>query len=508
MSNGTFNAFLDALLAFESGWDRERYEAGIIADWQLDQWAGGPVANFFPQYDSWSNLSDTEWDTMAYRSMNTLGFVGYQFGEALLIDLGYYDDTLYYGNGAASNTWDGTWTGKNGATSLEAFMTKEVQDQAILDAFGYNLQIINNGLAQSGQSLDDFVGQTGSYVQNGQTVAVELTLTGILAAAHLRGAFGTLSLLQSGAVSADEFGTSILQYIEEFGGYDAPSATALIAAYNDGLTGDEGLGTPGDAGADDGAPGNTGGDSGTGSADVDASSADVIITWAWGTDTVVSDFDPGSSTIFVDWISADQIDVTQIPQGVLISVPGNDQTTLLQGVSLADLSADNFTFKDTSAAQKVLALVGDADGSGPVEPPGGDSSDDNNPPDDSDPPDGGNPPEDNNPPDEGDQNPEPPVETGGESQTVSITWNWANSALIDDFDPERDIIDFGNVGPSQLGLSVASDGDVVIEVLNNGGQSYRFDGVRAEDLQRDNFDAADWNQGAITAALSDLESLI
>ena len=35
-----------------------------------------------------------------------------------------------------------TWTGKNGATSLDAFMTREVQDQAILDAFGYNLGVI------------------------------------------------------------------------------------------------------------------------------------------------------------------------------------------------------------------------------------------------------------------------------------------------------------------------------------------------------------------------------
>ena len=41
---------------------------------------------------------------MAYRSTNSFGFVGYQFGEALLIDLGYYDDDFYYGNGASTNT--------------------------------------------------------------------------------------------------------------------------------------------------------------------------------------------------------------------------------------------------------------------------------------------------------------------------------------------------------------------------------------------------------------------
>ena len=108
--NGNFDDFLAALLAFESGWDRERYDNGIIADWQLDQWAGGSVETLFPQYSSWSELSDAEWTSMAYKSTNTLGFVGFQFGEALLIDLGYYDDDFFYGNGASINSWDGSWT--------------------------------------------------------------------------------------------------------------------------------------------------------------------------------------------------------------------------------------------------------------------------------------------------------------------------------------------------------------------------------------------------------------
>ncbi|MEO0498836.1 MAG: calcium-binding protein, partial [Pseudomonadota bacterium] len=119
-------------------------------------------------------------------STNSLGFVGYQFGEALLIDLGYYDDTIFYGAGAATNTWDGSWTGKNGVTTLDDFMTKGAQEVAIQEAFGHNLQIIENDLAQQGLTLDDFVGTTTTYVDAGQTVTVELSLTGIMAAAHLR----------------------------------------------------------------------------------------------------------------------------------------------------------------------------------------------------------------------------------------------------------------------------------------------------------------------------------
>ncbi|MEM6846477.1 MAG: 1,4-beta-glucanase [Pseudomonadota bacterium] len=387
MSNGTFDDFLGALLAFESGWDRARYDNGIIADWQLNQWAGGPVQSFFPQYNSWRDLSGAEWEVMAYRSMNSLGFVGFQFGEALLIDLGYYDATTFYGNGAATNTWNGSWTGKNGATSLEAFMTKEVQDQAIQDAFGYNLQVIENGLAGQGQSLSDLIGTTGTYVQNGVTVTVQLTLTGIMAAAHLRGAWGTLALLQGGAVSADEYGTSILQYVEQFGGYDAPTTAQMIAAWEAGRTGDEGLGgptippgnntspndTPSDGDGSGGAsnlgapapapapapvPAPITGNGGLGTAGVTATSADVVINWAWGTATVITDFDPATSTIFVSWIGADHIVVSETSAGVVIAVPSNNQTTTLAGVTLASLSAANFTFLDQSAADEVLALVG------------------------------------------------------------------------------------------------------------------------------------------------------
>ena len=47
--NGMFEDFLAALLAFESGWDRERYDAGVIVESQLNQWAGGTVEDFFPR---------------------------------------------------------------------------------------------------------------------------------------------------------------------------------------------------------------------------------------------------------------------------------------------------------------------------------------------------------------------------------------------------------------------------------------------------------------------------
>ncbi|MEM8956189.1 MAG: hypothetical protein AAGC86_00090 [Pseudomonadota bacterium] len=367
MSKGNYNALRDALRAFESGWDRERYEEGIIQDWQLDQWAGGPVGDFFPGASSWGDLSDSEWDAMSYRSTNWLGFVGYQFGEALLIDLGYYDDDFYYLGGDTINRWDGTWTGKNGVNSLEDFMTKEKQEIAIQEAFGFNLQIIETQLGYQGLSLDDFIGETFTYTDvDGSTVSVELSITGIMAAAHLRGAYGTATLLLGGGASTDENGTSILRYIEEYGGYDAPTVDEAIAFYEDRKTGDEGLGIPGGdtGGGTSGTPDAGGGapqdDPGTGTADATKATADVVITWSWGTDAVISDFDPATDTIFVDWIGADFLDVTETAAGVVFALPSNNQSTTLSGVTLADLSAANFTIQDTTAAAEILALVGGA----------------------------------------------------------------------------------------------------------------------------------------------------
>ena len=485
MSRGTFQEFLDAMRAFESGWDRARYDEGIIQDWQLDQWAGGPVEQFFPSYTSWSQLSDAEWDAMSYRSMNSFGFVGYQFGEAFLIDLGYYDDDFYYGNGAATNTWDGTWTGKNGVDSLEEFMTKEAQEVAIREAFGFNLQTIQTGLAQYGESLDDYLGTTRTYLDNGQTVEVTLTMTGILAAAHLRGAPAVLQLLRSGTVSADEFGTSILQYVEQFGGFDAPTIDESIAYFEDRLTGDEGLGTPG------GGSGGGGG-AGNGTAGVTKDTADVVITWTWGQDEVVNGFDPSADTIFIDWIDAARLEVSEVDGSVVFAVPSNNQTTTLTGVTLSMLSAANFTILDDTAAAEVLGLVGGDPGTGD----GGDDPDAGG----GDDPDagGGDDPDaggGDDPDAGGGDNPDagggddPDVGDGGTPKTVTITWSWAQNEVVTDFDPARDSIFVDWISANDLEVGEVN-GSAVFS-LPSMQQSTTLQGVALADLSPSNFTVLD-----------------
>ena len=473
MSAGTFEDFRDALRAFESGWDRERYDAGIIVDAQLNQWAGGTVEQFFPDYTSWSELTDAEWDVMSYRSLNSLGFVGYQFGEALLIDLGYYDDDFYYGNGAGSNTWDGTWTGKSGANSLEDFMTEAVQEIAIQEAFGFNLKIIEERLAAAGQNLDNYLGTTRTYVDNGQTVEVTLTLSGILAAAHLRGFDGVTNLLLDGTVGADEFGTSILQYIEQFGDFDVPTVEEHIAFFESRLTGDEGLGGPG-----------TG--DGNGIAYVTAETADVVITWTWNQDTVITDFDPTTDTIFIDWITADQLEVTEVNGDLVFAVPSNNQTTTLQGVSFADLTTANFTVLDTGAASEIFAMIAVGE-PGTGDPGTGDPG--TGDPGTGDPGTG----------DPGTGDPGTGDPGTGDSQTVVITWSWGQNAVVTDFNPASDSIHIDWIGADQLEVSEVN-GSAVFAVPSNN-QTTTFQGVALADLSPDNFTILDSTAQAEVFAL-------
>jgi hypothetical protein len=149
---------------------------------------------------------------------NQLGFIGkYQFGEALLKDLGYYYTLNPYiggGNGVDKNHWRGKWKGKNGINSKQDFLNNKnnVQEIAIREAMQYKWGLIKNQL--NGRSIKEFIGQ--------KRRGVTITASGILAAAHLRGEGGVAKLLLSKQGSTDENGTSILAYLREFAGFKTP----------------------------------------------------------------------------------------------------------------------------------------------------------------------------------------------------------------------------------------------------------------------------------------------
>ena len=102
--------------------------------------------------------------------INELGYVGlFQYGTPALIDIGY-------------KTKAGTWTGKNGATSIEAFRSsREIQIAAI------NLSIDLWCKRLRAGNFNEYYGK----IING----IEITESGCIAGCHLVGSGGLASFL-------------------------------------------------------------------------------------------------------------------------------------------------------------------------------------------------------------------------------------------------------------------------------------------------------------------------
>ncbi|QDG94471.1 hypothetical protein NIBR502774_18140 (plasmid) [Rhizobium sp. NIBRBAC000502774] len=190
---------------------------------------------------------------MQFRSKNWLNFVGYQIGEAALFEAGYYlpatgltqsgetamklyvwtdlswaDDQYEQEYTAAgtdttvivtrANTWLGTFTGKNGVWSFEDLLTVSAQNHAIRDIMWMNVDTIHRLIEASDQSLEEIFAKTFPWSGGGESGTVNVTMSGILASAHLTGAIGTSNLLLEGNISEDENGTSNTYYMYKFGG--------------------------------------------------------------------------------------------------------------------------------------------------------------------------------------------------------------------------------------------------------------------------------------------------
>lgn len=142
--------------------------------------------------------------------INYAGYVGkYQFGEAALIDLGYYR-----ADGTQFNDWKGKWTGKNGVNSLKDFLdTEATQDSAAREWVSLLCQRLHI------YGLEMYIGR----VMKG----IPITASGIIAGAHLKG-FGTdkrpgmKQFLRSKGKTdpRDGLGTRVSHYVALFAGYD------------------------------------------------------------------------------------------------------------------------------------------------------------------------------------------------------------------------------------------------------------------------------------------------
>lgn len=172
-----------------------------------------------------------------YNTVNSLGFTGkYQFGEAILKDLGYYQpkDNIYYKNGSNRNDWSGTFTGKHGCNSYQDFLTNKqnVQEIAIREEFLYNLNLLNNTLnseKDSNTTLLSFINKSykftgGCNISVGGYLVKNITMAGLLAASHLVGAIGVSNALINGTAPCDEKNTNMATYLDDFDGCDFSEA--------------------------------------------------------------------------------------------------------------------------------------------------------------------------------------------------------------------------------------------------------------------------------------------
>ena len=147
-----------------------------------------------------------------YQLESSLGFLGkYQLSEASLGEIGYYN-----GDGTPQHDYVGAWSGRDGIHSKWDFLNNPaVQESAVREYHRWNWTT----LTEYGFAV--YVGQT----LNGQ----DLTLSGILGATWLVGFEGMRTFLTSGGTNApaDPYGTSMMEYVALFNGYDTPFGSTL-----------------------------------------------------------------------------------------------------------------------------------------------------------------------------------------------------------------------------------------------------------------------------------------
>lgn len=142
-----------------------------------------------------------------YGATNELGYLGaYQFGEAALVDLGFYVP-----DGTPDNDWIGTWTGLCGIYGKADLLARSDVQDAAMAAWADKLWTYST---HAEFSLDRYVGQN--------VAGMRITPTAIIAGAHIVGIWGVAAFLRSGGAEnpTDPFGVHVSEYIATFAPYE------------------------------------------------------------------------------------------------------------------------------------------------------------------------------------------------------------------------------------------------------------------------------------------------
>ncbi len=389
VTKGSFQDFLNTLRAFESGIDpakAEFYKTNLnnpVYTYAKVSVPGTPVRNtttgslipepttinqYFTKlglntiYDPNSANAAAMFTAMQYKSLNAWGFIGYQLGEALMIDTGYYSpkmvqvgaenleqfyifapDSTWIGGkkearieipgsgghfvyGTDNNRWEGKFSGKNGINSFADLTIPAKQEYVIRDAMRFNYGVMSEKLAAANITWAQALAKSWpGKDENGNPITIKATMSGLLAAAHLGGAWGAADLLITNKIACDEQGTCVTTYIDKFGNFD----TMLDTPSDDTISGsplDETLSA---------GQGNdivyTGGGKNT-----------IYLSQFAGGTTTVKDFAVGKDKIVLrNWSAATPLSnlvVSNTANGALLQFAG--QSVLLNNVTAAAVNAN------------------------------------------------------------------------------------------------------------------------------------------------------------------------
>lgn len=200
------------------------------------------------------------------------------------------------------------------------------------------------------------------------------------------------------------------------------------------------------------------------------------IQWLWGSNQSI-EFNPATDKLNFGWLSAKDFTLTERSGSVVISIPSNQQSYTLNGVSFSELSAANVIANDQSALTTWSASLNNAPASNPVSAP----------------------------------LPPPVLQPTAGAVTTNIGWSWGSNTTLA-FNPAADKLNFGwNFQSGQFTLTELN-GSAVITIASNN-QSITLSGVALSELSIGNFQANDagvlnYIGGVIQSAFSgsDIES--
>lgn len=189
------------------------------------------------------------------------------------------------------------------------------------------------------------------------------------------------------------------------------------------------------------------------------------IQWLWGSNQRI-DFNPATDSLNFGWFSANDFTLTERDGSVVISIPSNQQSYTLNGVSFAELRAANIVANDSGALAAWNSHLDASTSTTPVPTPAPTPT----------------------------PSPTPDVGPVAGASTTNVGWAWGSHATVA-FNPATDKLNFGwNFQSGQFTLTEVN-GSSVIEIPSNN-QSITLSGVTLSELSINNFLAND--AGVIT----------